>query len=77
MKGARETSKRKTIHEPVPRGKAREEALVALAAETRARLKGAPSILASITPEQWEEFRNSDLPEILGSGGPKRVFPDS
>lgn len=76
MKGPREISRGK-LHEPVPRGKAREEALAALAAETRARLKGAPSILASITPEEWEEFRNSDLPEVHGSGGPKRVFPPS
>lgn len=51
MKGPREISRGK-LHEPVPRGMAREEALAALAAETRARLKGAPSILASITPEE-------------------------
>lgn len=75
MKGPREISRGK-LHEPVPRGKAREEALAALDAETRARLKRAPSIFDTITPEQLEEFRARDL-EILGSGGPKRIFPPS
>lgn len=76
MKGARETSKRRSAHEPVPRGKAREEALAAIAAEARASMLAGPSILDTITAEDWEEFRAID-PEILGSGGPKRIFPPS
>jgi hypothetical protein len=77
MKGASETSKRKGVHEPVPYGKAREEAIAAIVAEAEARMRAGPSILAEITPELWEELRNSDLSEILGSGGPERVNPPS
>jgi hypothetical protein len=72
MKAARETSKRRGSHEPVPRGKAREEAIATLVAEAEARMRAGPSILAEITPEQWEELRASHLPEILGSG-PERI----
>lgn len=76
MKGARETSNNKAAREPVPQGKAREEALAAIVAEARARMRSAPNIWDSLTPEEWEDFRAND-PEILGSGGPKRVFPPS
>ena len=76
MKGARESSKRRAVHEPVPRGKAREEAIAAFVAEAEARMRAGPSILAEMTPEQWEELRASDLPEILGSG-PERINPPS
>lgn len=76
MKGARETSKQRTAHEPVPRGKAREEAIAALVVEAEARMRAGPSLLAEITPELWEELRASDLPEILGSG-PERINPPS
>jgi hypothetical protein len=60
----------------VPRGAAREEALAAIAEEARRRILAAPSLLESITPEEWERFRASDEPEILGSG-PQRRNPPS
>jgi hypothetical protein len=58
---------RKAI-EPVPRGRARAEALAAIAAEARRRILATESLLDSITPEELEEYRADPLPEILGYG---------
>ena len=58
--------------EPVPRGRARAEALAAIAAEARRRILATPSPLDSITPEELAEYRANPLPEILGAG-PERT----
>lgn len=63
---------RKKEQPPVPRGQARIDAIAAFEAEARARMLAAPDLFESLTPEDWERFRASDLPEILGSGGPLR-----
>jgi hypothetical protein len=60
--------------EPVPRGRARAEALAAIVAEARRRILASPSPLDTITPEQLAEYRANPLPEILGVG-PERT-PD-
>ena len=62
---------RRTI-EPVPRGRARAEALAAIAAEARRRILATESPLDSITPEELAEYRANPLPEILGVG-PRRA----
>jgi hypothetical protein len=58
--------------EPVPRGRARAEALAAIAAEARRRILASVSPLDSITPEELAEYRANPLPEILGVG-PQRT----
>jgi hypothetical protein len=59
----------------VPRGRARAEALAAIAAEARARILAVPSPLDSLTPEDIARYRACDLPEILGSGPMRRNPP--
>ena len=66
-----DTGARRAI-EPVPRGRARTEALAAIAAEARRRILATESPLASITPKELAEYRANPLPEILGVG-PERV----
>lgn len=73
MKSAHGKSRRESSAAPVPRGKARAEALAAIAAEARRRILATPSPLDSITREEWEEYRANPLPEILGVGGPQRA----
>ena len=68
MKRAHGKSSRGSPAEPVPRGKARVEALAAIEAEARRRILATPSPLDSITPEEWAEYRANPLPEILGVG---------
>ena len=72
MKSAHGKSSRGSSVQPVPRGKARVEALAAIEAEARRRILATPGPLDSITPEEWERYRANPLPEILGSG-PQRT----
>jgi hypothetical protein len=74
MKRTHGKPSRKSSAQPVPRGKARIEALAAIEAEARRRILATQSPLDSITPEEWERYRANPLPEILGAG-PERT-PD-
>jgi len=45
-------------------------------AEAERRMRGHPSFLASLTPEQWEMIKAYDGPEVLGRGDGPRRKPD-
>ena len=55
MRSTQDKTRARKVSEPVPRGKAREEALAAIEAEARRRILATPSPLDSITPEQLAE----------------------